>query len=168
MLYVRCIAMTRRLLPFALLGVMSVLALGAALLALATGPSLNQIDLQMAVARTAAAPSFDFTITNNVGIKIGRNVSQRLHIEGTWQAPDRVRTQASGGATYRSTVTIIVGSKQYVSSPKGTTELRIPSSLADPLSISDGPLYGLPPLGRSTRQQKYLDTEITTRSLCRK
>jgi hypothetical protein len=139
-------ARRRHLVPYAFLGVMSALALAAALLALATGPSLNQIDLQIAVGRTAAEPNFNFTTTEQVKVHIARLTTTRLEVTGTWQAPDTVRLRSSGNGGYQSIT--ITGIDPYNFGPLyGFFEVTSPSSKAGSSTDDDEPLIELPPLG---------------------
>jgi hypothetical protein len=137
------------MLPFGLLGTMAALALGAALLGIFGGPTLAAINLQIAVARTAAEPSFTFHVSNTVRQFAQKPTLLRDRSVGTWQAPDRLSLRSSSGdQAYGSSVTITIGTHQYQSHPNGGADtIDISPFVANSLSIADGPIFGLPPLG---------------------
>jgi hypothetical protein len=135
-------------LPFTVLGAVSFLALGAALLGWSSGPTPAAINLQIALARTAIEPSFAFHVADhNINTLNGFTYSGH-DVNGRWQAPDRVvvtSVPADGGQT--ATV-IAIGTAEYVTGIAGLQgRSQIEPYQSDPFLVNAPTLSALPPFG---------------------
>jgi hypothetical protein len=136
----------RRMVPFALVGVLVLLTLGVALVGIRDSPSPAQISLQIAAERTAEAPSFRYTLySQTMSSKFGRALSLG-RTYGVWRAPNRwlVRDDHDG----ISSLSTVTGSLLHVDNGDGLSlNFRIPLSADQPLTDPNSPLLSLPPLG---------------------
>jgi hypothetical protein len=134
------------LIPFAMVGVLALLTLGAALVGVLGSPSPEQISLQTAAEQTAAAPSFSYTLHNQVESSKPGQHSSSVVVHGVWEAPDQwtVRNTVDGAPS----VTTGTGSILRVEDDQGLTiTFRLPSSAAESLTDPNSPVLSLPPLG---------------------
>jgi hypothetical protein len=137
----------RRAIPFVIVSALTVLALGAAVVSLAAGPSPDQIALQVAAQQTAAVGNFAFTYSLTLGPPPRLHVrSSSVHGSGLWQSPDRWRaTSVHAGA---SSTTTGRGSTMSVPGPDGhPLTTRLPSDALASFSNPNDPVLLLPPLG---------------------
>ena len=96
----------RSSIPLALVGLLALLMFGAALVGVLGSPSPEQISLQTAAERTAEAPSFSYTLDNQIKSSKPGLHSASVVISGVWQAPDRWRDRNTvNGASSVTTVT---------------------------------------------------------------
>jgi hypothetical protein len=136
----------RRLIPYATVGVLALLTFGAALVGVLGSPSPQQISLQNAAERTAEAPSFSYTLDNQLEpLKPGQH-SVSVLVRGVWQAPDQWRDRNNlDGA---SSVTTVTGSILHVSDDHGPSMMfQLPSSATESLTDPNSPVLSLPPIG---------------------
>lgn len=129
-----------------MVGILALLAFGAALVGQLGSPSPELISLQAAAERTAEAPSFRYTLDNQLeSSKAGRRPVSAV-VYGVWQAPDRWRDRNNlAGA---SSVTTVTGSILQVSDGHGLTiRFRLPSDATESLTDPNSPVLSLPPLG---------------------
>jgi hypothetical protein len=130
-----------------MVGALSALAVGAAVVSLITGPSPDQIALQAAAQQTAAAGNFSFTCS------VEFRLSPQFHLtagtvrgQGTWQSPDRWRvTTVHAGS---SSTTTGSGSTIHLSVSDGPSlTFRLPSDALNSFGDPDDSVFSLPPLG---------------------
>jgi hypothetical protein len=136
----------RGAIPFALLGVLGVLVLGAGAVGLVAGPSQEQIDLQIAAQQTAAAKDFSFTLSVELGSS-GPLSALSVRDDGVWESPDRWRVvNVHSGST---SVTTGRGLTMRVSGSGGGHSLtfQLPSDALSSFSDPNSPVLVLPPLG---------------------
>ena len=134
------------MIPFAMVGVLAILTLGAARVGFLGSPSPEQISLQTAAERTAEAPSFSYTLDNQVESSKPGRPSVSVVVSGIWQAPDQWRDRnALDGA---SSVTTVTGSILHVNDDRGPSmTIRLPSNATESLTDPNSPVLSLPPLG---------------------
>jgi hypothetical protein len=136
---------------------MSALGVGAAFLGLFTGPSLASINLQIAQARTVAASSFTFVLSNTSRRSSEFPGMSETTESGTWQAPDHLQAIAVDRNGDGSSVIVVDGATFSESSRPGTHDssasnnvVKIHFKNAPPLTPyapNLEPLFGIPPLG---------------------
>jgi hypothetical protein len=139
----------RRMVPFALVGVLALVTLGVALVGIHDSPSPAQISLQIAAEQTADAASFRYTVYGQtMSSKFGRAVSLG-RTYGVWRAPDRWQVRDDHDGT--SSLTTVTGSVLHVYNGDGLSlKFKIPSSADEPLTDPNSPILSLPPLGLLT------------------
>jgi hypothetical protein len=140
------VADRRGAIPFALVGILAALALGAAVVGVITGPSADQIVLQLAAEQTAQAPSLSFTFEDQINSPEAGQPAFTVRGHGVWQSPDRWRvTDAHDGAL---SVTTGNGASFHVSGSQGPSlTFRLPPSTVDSFLDPNSPVLSLPPLG---------------------
>jgi hypothetical protein len=127
------------------MGVLVALALGAGAVSLITGPSQEQIDLQIAAQQTAAAQVFSFASSVELGPS-GPLSAISVRDDGVWQSPDRWRVVNMHNGS--STVTTGRGSTMSVSGSDGhSLTFQLPSDALTSFSDPNSPVVSLPPLG---------------------
>jgi hypothetical protein len=136
----------RGAIPFALVGALVALALGAAVFSAITGPSADQTALQLAAERTAQASSFTFTMDTQIKFAEVRQPAFTERGHGVWQSPNRWRvTNVHDGIVALTTGN---GSTFHVSGSQGPSlTFRLPSSTSESVFDPNSPVFSLPPLG---------------------
>ena len=128
-----------------LLGVLGALALGAAAVGLITGPSPDQMDLQIAAQQTGAAKDFSFAFSADLGSS-GSLSTLWVRDDGVWESPDRWRAVTLGHGS--SSVITGRGTTMSVSESGGVSlTFRLPSDALSSFSDPSSPVLLLPPLG---------------------
>jgi len=129
-----------------MVGFLALLALGAAVVGVLGSPSPEQISLQTAAERTAEAPSFSYTLHNQLEFSKPGLHSVSVVIHGVWETPDQwTDRNTQDGA---SSVTTVAGSILRVRDDQGLSiTFRLPSSATESLTDPNSPVLSLPPLG---------------------
>jgi hypothetical protein len=118
--------------PHVLLGVLTLLSLGAIVLSLDTSPPNAQEQLRTAAANTAGATSFVLTDTESAGPPPSAHSSAGLSQERAvivYQAPDRVEEIASAAGRVESA--LVVGTQRFEGAGAGKW-YRLPPSTGSP------------------------------------
>jgi hypothetical protein len=88
------------MIAMALVGLLALVALGAAIIGLLGSPSSAQISLQSAAMRTAGAPNFDYTMGNQIDPVEANAPATSITFYGVWRAPNQWQvTNTIDGAT---------------------------------------------------------------------
>jgi hypothetical protein len=135
------------MIPVVLVGLLGLLALGAAVVGLLGSPSSDQISLQSAATETAEAPSFNYTIGEQIESIGPRQRPIPLEIHGIWRAPNE--WQVTNLADSAASTTTITGSTLHVSyrhSPSVVLQFSS-SDLTESMTDPSSPVLSLPPLG---------------------
>ena len=135
------------MIPMALVGLLALVALGAAIIGLLGSPSSAQISLQSAAMRTAEAANFDYTVGSQIDPVEANAPTTSVPFHGVWRAPDQwLVTNTGDGATSMTTVEGSTLRVSYGRHPALTFRFSTPG-ITESMTDPDSPVLSVPPLG---------------------
>jgi hypothetical protein len=140
----------RRALPLILLGALTLLTTGAAVVGAHLATSSDQLALQAALNNTMQAPNFRFIVSGAFRDGLGLNRGVTVRGVGTWQTPDRMRLNVNARDGGKTALTVI-GASVYEQRGHGSiARARLTPPLSYPFVIGDEATFSLPPIGDTT------------------
>jgi hypothetical protein len=133
----------RRAIPFALLGLLSLLAVAAAVVGIRVESSTGQLALEAAFQKTSEAASFSYVISGTA-VRPESEQSRNFLAWGAWQSPDRLRL--GSGPSPSKEFLVIIKSTLYLDNGR-IARFRFTPALLDPFDTSGGNFsypHGLP------------------------